>query len=155
MRDQFPYVVVDAGSSLARAGDLLLELADTIYLVTQVDVPSLRNANRLIASYGTARAKPAAVEVVLNRFEPRRLEIDEEHIAKALARPAAMESSERFRRRAALPEYRDAAGARKLAGLARFAPDGPGGVWQDCPMRRRKRDLDCFEQRMASESSTR
>ena len=29
LRDQFPYVVVDAGSSLARAGDLLLELADS------------------------------------------------------------------------------------------------------------------------------
>ena len=87
LRDQFPYVVVDAGSSLARAGDLLLELADSVYLVTQVDVPSLRNANRLVGYMDGTGDSQRRVEVVLNRYEPRRLEIDEEHITKALTRP--------------------------------------------------------------------
>jgi pilus assembly protein CpaE len=87
LRDQFPYVVVDAGSSLARAGDLLLELADAVYLVTQVDVPSLRNANRLVGYMEGTGDSERRVEVVLNRFEPRRLDIDEEHITKALTRP--------------------------------------------------------------------
>jgi pilus assembly protein CpaE len=84
LRDQFPYVVVDAGASAGRAGDLLLELADVIYLVTQVDVPSLRNANRLITHMERMGNAQRRVEVVLNRFEPRRIEIDEERIAKAL-----------------------------------------------------------------------
>ena len=96
LRDQFPYVVVDAGSSLARAGDLLLELADSVYLVTQVDVPSLRNANRLITYMDGARDPQRRVELVLNRFEPRRLDIDEEHISKALTRPVQWKISNDF-----------------------------------------------------------
>jgi pilus assembly protein CpaE len=87
LRDQFPYVVVDGGSSLGKGGDLLLELADSIYLVTQVDVPSLRNANRLIMYMDRMGNSQRRVEVVLNRFDPRRTEIDDERIAKALARP--------------------------------------------------------------------
>jgi len=87
LRDQFPYVVVDAGSSLVTAEPLLLELADSIYLVTQVDVPSLRNANRLISHMDQMGASQRRVEVVVNRFDPRKMEIDEERIAKVLTRP--------------------------------------------------------------------
>ena len=87
LRDQFPYVVVDGGSSLGKGRDLLLELADSIYLVTQVDVPSLRNANRLIAYMDVMGNSQRRVEVVLNRFDPRRTEIDDERITKALSRP--------------------------------------------------------------------
>jgi pilus assembly protein CpaE len=72
---------------LGKGGDLLLELADSIYLVTQVDVPSLRNANRLIAYMDRMGNSQRRVEVVLNRFDPRRTEIDDERIVKALARP--------------------------------------------------------------------
>jgi pilus assembly protein CpaE len=87
LRDQFPYVVVDAGSSLTTAEPLLLELADSIYLVTQVDVPSLRNANRLISHMDQMGASQRRVEIVVNRFDPRKMEIDEERIAKVLTRP--------------------------------------------------------------------
>jgi pilus assembly protein CpaE len=87
LRDQFPYVVVDGGSSLGKGGDIALELADSIYIVTQVDVPSLRNANRLIAYMDRMGNSQRRVEVVLNRFDPRRTEIDDERIAKALSRP--------------------------------------------------------------------
>ena len=87
LRNQFPYVVVDGGSSLGQGGGILLELADSIYLVTQVDVPSLRNANRLIAHVDRMGNSQRRVEIVLNRFDPRRTEIDEDRIAKALAHP--------------------------------------------------------------------
>ena len=87
LRDQFPYVVVDGGSSLGKGGDIALELADSIYIVTQVDVPSLRNANRLITYMDRMGNSQRRVEVVLNRFDPRRTEIDDERIAKALSRP--------------------------------------------------------------------
>jgi pilus assembly protein CpaE len=79
--------VVDAGSSLATSEPLLLELADSIYLVTQVDVPSLRNANRLISHMDQMGASQRRVEVVVNRFDPRKVEIDEDRIAKVLTRP--------------------------------------------------------------------
>jgi len=87
LRDQFPYVVVDAGASLGAARDVLLELADSIYLVTQVDVPSLRNAHRLISHLDQMGKTGRRVEVVINRFDGRRMEIDEDRISKALSRP--------------------------------------------------------------------
>jgi pilus assembly protein CpaE len=87
MRDDFPYVVIDAGPSLSSMYGKLFEMAATVYLVTQVNLPELRNANRLITSYfkGAERNK---LEVVLNRFIPHSLEVDEESIKKALTCPA-------------------------------------------------------------------
>jgi pilus assembly protein CpaE len=86
LRSDFDYVVVDAGSSTGRLEDVLLEDADTVYLVTQVSIPALRNSHRLIphlAGEGQGRK----LEVVLNRFDSRLTEIDEAGIAKALTQP--------------------------------------------------------------------
>ena len=87
LRDDFPYVVIDAGPSLSSMYGKLFEMADTVYLITQVNLPELRNANRLITSYfkGAERGK---LEVVLNRFIPQSLEVDEESINRALTCPA-------------------------------------------------------------------
>jgi pilus assembly protein CpaE len=87
VRDGFPYVILDAGPSLRDMYGMLFEMADRVYLVTQVNLPDLRNANRLITSYFTG-AGSRKLEVVLNRFIPRSLEIDEDSITKALTRPA-------------------------------------------------------------------
>ena len=82
-RQSFDYVVVDAGSRL----DLQREhLFATIYLVTQVGIPELRNSHRLIALLSAAGSPK--LEIVINRYDPRSVEIDEEHITKALTRPA-------------------------------------------------------------------
>ncbi len=85
-KQNFDYVVVDAGSRLDMAGSTLFDEAETIYLVTQVGIPELRNSNRLISEFFTT-AGPK-LEVVLNRYSQRTLGIDEEHITKALTRPA-------------------------------------------------------------------
>jgi len=87
LRDRFPYVVVDAGPSLGLAGNIVYEMADLVYLVMQVDIPTLRNAKRIIAHIQGAAENASRVEVVLNRYEPRTLEIEENQIAKALALP--------------------------------------------------------------------
>jgi pilus assembly protein CpaE len=82
MRDQFAYVVVDAGPNLGKSAELLFELAEFIYVVIQADVPGLRNAQRYVSHlqrYGAGK-----VRLVLNRYDSRRREIDEEHIAKAV-----------------------------------------------------------------------
>jgi pilus assembly protein CpaE len=85
-RQEFDYVVVDAGSRLGTSSKALFSDAAGIYLVTQVSIPELRNSNRLITDFfGSSSTK---LEVVLNRFSPRSLGIDEEHITKALTRPA-------------------------------------------------------------------
>jgi pilus assembly protein CpaE len=83
LRDEFEYVVVDAGSSAGTTPDSLFEAADTIYLVTEANLPSLRNARRVI-SY--LESKGSNLELVLNRFNSRTVEIDEASAAKALAR---------------------------------------------------------------------
>lgn len=87
LRDDFLYVVIDAGPSSSNVYDTLFELADTVYLITQVNLPELRNANRLITRYFTGAAGDK-LEVVLNRFIPRGLEVDENSVNKALTRPA-------------------------------------------------------------------
>jgi pilus assembly protein CpaE len=82
----FEYVVVDAGSRLDLQRKNLFDESATVYLVTQVGIPELRNSHRLIAQL-SAEGSPK-LEIVINRYDPRSQEIDEEHITKALTRPA-------------------------------------------------------------------
>jgi pilus assembly protein CpaE len=85
-RQDFDYVVVDAGSSMVSTYKSMLEGAAVVYLVTQVSVPELRNSNRLISEFFTLPMPK--LEIVLNRFTPNTLGIDEENITKALTKPA-------------------------------------------------------------------
>lgn len=81
-RQDFDFVVVDAGSAIGSIYSMLIEAATTVYLVTQVSISELRNSNRLIAEFFSSRS--TKLQIVLNRFTPRSLVIDEESIAKAL-----------------------------------------------------------------------
>ena len=101
LREQFAFVVVDAGSCSGNIPDTLFEMADTIYLVTEVNLPALRNARRLISWFG---GKESGLEVVLNRFNSRKVEIDEESTTKALSRPVDWKYSERLYGRQGSPE---------------------------------------------------
>lgn len=85
-RQEFDNVVVDVGSRLNVQDTALFNQASTVYLVTQAGIPELRNSNRLINQV-FANGGPR-LEVVLNRFESRTLGVSEEHITKALTRPA-------------------------------------------------------------------
>jgi pilus assembly protein CpaE len=84
VRQDFEYVVVDGGSNLGFC-KMLLDLGAAAYLVTQVSISELRNSNRLISEFFNSGA--GKLEVVLNRFTPRSLSIDEENITKALTKP--------------------------------------------------------------------
>jgi len=86
LREEFAYVVVDAGSCHGNIQEALFKAADTLYLVTEMTVPALRNTHRLISFLSTANSN-AAVEVVLNRFNSRLGDIDEASATKALGRP--------------------------------------------------------------------
>jgi pilus assembly protein CpaE len=85
-RADFDYVVVDSGSAIGSVYTSLLEAASTVYLITQVSIAELRNSNRLISQFFASRA--TKLQIVLNRFTPRSLVIDEESITKALTLPA-------------------------------------------------------------------
>jgi len=85
-RHEFVNVVVDLGSQLEMMGTSAYREASTVYLVTQSGIPELRNSNRMIQEFfGGAAPK---LEIVLNRFESRGQSVPEEHITKALTRPA-------------------------------------------------------------------
>jgi pilus assembly protein CpaE len=85
-RQDFDHVVVDVGSRLDLTGTSLFKDASAIYLITQVGIPELRNSNRLISSFFTAGGPK--LEIVINRWAPKTLGVAEEHITKALTRPA-------------------------------------------------------------------
>ncbi len=85
-RQDFDNVVVDWGSRLDFTGTAVLRESTAIYLVTQAGIPELRNSNRLISQFFTG-AGPR-LEIVINRYEPRSMGVGDEHIAKALTRPA-------------------------------------------------------------------
>jgi pilus assembly protein CpaE len=85
-RQEFDYVVVDAGSRLDLQHTHLFDESTTIYLVTQIGIPELRNSNRLISRLSTAGSPK--ISIVINRYDPRSMEIGEEHVTKALTRQA-------------------------------------------------------------------
>jgi pilus assembly protein CpaE len=85
-RQNFDYVVVDAGSRFGAIGNALFNDCSTVYLVTQVGLPDLRNSNRLISEL--LKGHREHLEIILNRYTARSMEIDEESITKALTMPA-------------------------------------------------------------------
>lgn len=90
LREEFAFVVVDAGSCSGNTPDALFQLANTIYLVTEINLPALRNARRLI-TWLEAKEGVRVLEVVLNRFNSREVEIDAKSTLKALSRPVDWE----------------------------------------------------------------
>jgi pilus assembly protein CpaE len=80
--NQYPFVVIDAGRGLGEGIEPLFQMADTIYLVTQLNIPSLRNTQRFITHI--QRDGERHIELVVNRSDPRRTEFDDERVTKVL-----------------------------------------------------------------------
>jgi pilus assembly protein CpaE len=86
LTQQYEQVVIDAGNQLNGSTTAALYMADTIYLVTNPDVPSVRNAQRLLDRIGQLGACADRVRVLLNRAsEPYPIPPDQ--IESALGRP--------------------------------------------------------------------
>lgn len=85
-RNIYDFVVVDAGSRLDLMDSALFDESSVVLLVAQVGISELRNANRMLLKYFTAREDN--LQVVLNRYKPSDLLFDDSQIAKALNRPA-------------------------------------------------------------------
>lgn len=85
-RQRFDFVVIDGGARLDLMDTNLFGDSATVYLVAQVGVSELRNANRLISRFLSTRWRN--LQIVLNRFTPHTLLFDEEHITKALTQQA-------------------------------------------------------------------
>jgi pilus assembly protein CpaE len=64
---QYEYIIVDAGAQMNACAVASLYTADTIFLVASPDVPSVRNAQRLLDRIGQLGASGDRVRVILNR----------------------------------------------------------------------------------------
>jgi len=67
LREEYAYVVIDAGSQINVGVVAALYTADTIGLVANPDVPSIRNAQRLLDRIRQMGASPDRVRLLLNR----------------------------------------------------------------------------------------
>lgn len=85
VRQSYDFVVVDAGSRAELVSTALFEQCSAVYLITQVGISELRNANRMIAQFFAARKE--SLQIVLNRYTPRTLLFDDAQITKTLTRP--------------------------------------------------------------------
>lgn len=66
---RFPNVVVDVSNALGDAAIGAFEAADEIMVVSQVDVPSVRNIQRCRPVFDALPGGPRELRLVLNRFE--------------------------------------------------------------------------------------
>lgn len=74
LRSHYDYVLVDTSKSLGPAALAALQSADRIFLVTNMDVPSLRNLKRCVPILERVTAGDAQrLRLVVNRFNSRSL----------------------------------------------------------------------------------
>jgi pilus assembly protein CpaE len=69
----YDYVIIDAGNVINACTAAALYTADTIFLVTNPDVPSIRNAQRLVDRVRQLGAGSERVKVLLNRASDQHL----------------------------------------------------------------------------------
>ena len=69
----YDYVVIDAGNVINACVAAALYAADTIFLVTNPDVPSIRNAQRLVDRVRQLGAGSERIKVLLNRASEHHL----------------------------------------------------------------------------------
>jgi pilus assembly protein CpaE len=69
----YDHIVVDAGNTINACSVAALYAADTVFLVTNPDVPSIRNAQRLVDRVRQLGAGSERVKVLLNRSSDHHL----------------------------------------------------------------------------------
>ena len=125
-RQDFDFVVVDAGSRFDLSGTTLVEQADTVYLVMQAGIPELRNSHRVISEY--FKSGGSNLEIVLNRFMPRCGGSGRRAYFKGPDQAGAVEDSQRLRDRAANAERSHSAGAGRLNDFQGDSGNGKNGM---------------------------
>ena len=67
LAQRYKYIVIDAGAQLNACSTAALYTSDSIYLIPNPDVPSIRNAQRLLDRIGQLGACGERVRILLNR----------------------------------------------------------------------------------------
>ncbi len=82
--EAYNFVVADVGSRIDLLNTSLFDKSSVVYLITQVGITELLNANRMITKFFFTRDQ--TLQVVLNRFKPSDLLFEERKIAEVLTR---------------------------------------------------------------------
>lgn len=141
-RQSFQNVVVDAGSRFDLENSSLLEDSANAYLITQVGVSELRNANRLITQFFSTHCPK--LQIVLNRYIPHSLGFNDAQVAMALTRPAQWkipnnDVTDRLAQRTInSPPLEDTPTSKAIRQMARAACGLP-------PLKKRKRAFSPFD----------
>jgi pilus assembly protein CpaE len=84
-RQEFDFVVIDAGSHFEVQDAFMIDDSATVFMVTQIGIPELRNSNRLMKQL-VVEGGPK-VEIIVNRYDSESSDIEEGQIKKALTQP--------------------------------------------------------------------
>lgn len=69
MQHMFDYIVIDGGQSLSSISQKILEMSNTVLLVTALNLPCLLNANKLLKTFHNLDFPPEQhIKVIANRF---------------------------------------------------------------------------------------
>ncbi|MGD0482909.1 MAG: hypothetical protein ABSA42_22265 [Terracidiphilus sp.] len=85
-RGAYDFVVADIGSRIDLLNTSLFDKSAIVYLITQVGISEMLNANRMVSKFFFTRDH--TLQIVLNRYKPSDLLFDERKITDALTRPA-------------------------------------------------------------------
>jgi pilus assembly protein CpaE len=89
LKHHYPLIMVDLARPLSDVGRVVLEQVDDLFLVLNADLPSLRNAKRILPHLQRVlEGRDAALKVVLNRVQPGG-EITDRDVRAALHVPVA------------------------------------------------------------------
>ena len=73
LRKTYEHIVIDVGNMINACAVSALYAADTVFLVTNPDVPSIRNAQRLVDRVRQLGAGSERVKILLNRVSDQHL----------------------------------------------------------------------------------
>jgi pilus assembly protein CpaE len=124
-RQNFDFVVVDAGSRLDLMNSALFGPSSTVFLVTQVGVSELRAANLMMKRFFARHGEN--IQIIVNRYKSSDLLFDDKTITEALTRPAEWKipddwAAARRRRETATPMVMiDSAIAQSIRNMAKTA----------------------------------
>jgi pilus assembly protein CpaE len=86
LQDRFLHIVVDAGRTVNPPVSTLRN-AEAIYVVSQIDIPSLRNAQRIASHWTDEMGRRSHMHIVLNRYDARNSGISSADVDRALSFP--------------------------------------------------------------------
>jgi pilus assembly protein CpaE len=134
-RGAYDFVVVDVGSRIDLLDTSLFDKSAIVYLITQVGISEMLNANRMVSKFFFTRDH--TLQIVINRYKPSDLLFDEKKITEALTRPAQWKipddyaAARRTRETASPMVLVDSAISRAIREMAKSASGSTGEAEKD------------------------